>query len=163
MIFEKDVKGFIQLAAKHQLRMLMVGGGAVNFHGYRRHSADVDFWINITEENLIRLKAVLSGMKMEVDDFPVEVKRGQQNISLKISPVQEIELITNFNPGKSFEEAWTSSVKTSLPGIKDSTYHVLHFDDLVESKLRSARPKDLLDIQELKRIRNGNQDQLKEL
>ena len=27
---------------------LMVGGGAVNFHGYQRHSADVDFWIETT-------------------------------------------------------------------------------------------------------------------
>lgn len=32
--------------------------------------------------------------------------------------------------------------------------HVLSFSDLIESKLRSARPKDLLDIQELKRRRS---------
>lgn len=25
--------------------MMMVGGGTVNFYGYQRHSAAVDFWI----------------------------------------------------------------------------------------------------------------------
>ncbi len=32
--------------------MLMVVGGAVNFHSYQRHSADVDFWIETTPKNL---------------------------------------------------------------------------------------------------------------
>lgn len=35
--------------------MLLVGGGAVNFHGYQRHSADVDFWIETEDENLNNL------------------------------------------------------------------------------------------------------------
>jgi hypothetical protein len=32
--------------------MILVGGGAVNFHGFQRHSADIDFWIDVSEENL---------------------------------------------------------------------------------------------------------------
>ena len=46
--WEKNIDEFISLANKHTVRMIMVGGGAVNFHGYQRHSADVDFWIETT-------------------------------------------------------------------------------------------------------------------
>ena len=53
--WDKEVYLFLELAAKHDVRMVMVGGGAVNFHGYQRHSADVDFWLDfwldLSEEN----------------------------------------------------------------------------------------------------------------
>ena len=51
--FDEDVWMFISLAQKHNVEMLMVGGGAVNFYGYQRHSADVDFWIDTTPSNLV--------------------------------------------------------------------------------------------------------------
>lgn len=34
------------------MKMIMVGGGVVNFYGYQRHSADVDFWIESTPKDL---------------------------------------------------------------------------------------------------------------
>ena len=41
-----------------------------------------------------------------------------------------------------------------LAGEPVARYHVLRYEDLIESKRRSARPKDLLDIQELQRKRS---------
>ena len=81
--FEEDVWMFISLAQKYQVRMLMVGGGAVNFYGYQRHSADVDFWIDTTPSNLLALRNALNELGYEFDDFPEDVKNGQQNISIK--------------------------------------------------------------------------------
>ena len=153
MEFDDKVQQFIELANKHQVRMLMVGGGAVNFHGYQRHSADVDFWIDIREENLARLKSALNELVYAFEDFPEEVKQAEQNISIKISPIQEIELITRFNPGKSFEEAFSSSEIATLKGIEIAKYRVLSYEDLINSKVKSTRTKDLLDIQQLKQVR----------
>jgi hypothetical protein len=45
-------------------------------------------------------------------------------------------------------------VKADIEGNSVVCWRVLNFDDLVTSKIKSARPKDLLDIQELIRIRN---------
>lgn len=42
---------FLNLANKHDVSMILVGGGAVNFHGYQRHSADVGFWIDTSTKN----------------------------------------------------------------------------------------------------------------
>jgi hypothetical protein len=48
MRFDEEVIAFLRSAYHHGVRMLLVGGGAVNFHGYQRHSADIDFWIEPT-------------------------------------------------------------------------------------------------------------------
>ena len=53
--WKEDISRFLELAATYEVKMLMVGGGAVNFHGYQRHSADVDFWIKTEPENLDKL------------------------------------------------------------------------------------------------------------
>ena len=53
-------------AAKHKVRMLMVGGAAVNFHGYQRHSVDVDFWIDTSSENFENLITVFREMDYDI-------------------------------------------------------------------------------------------------
>jgi len=50
--FQNRIESFIKAADKNHVKMIMVGGGAVNFHGYQRHSADIDFWIDISTVNL---------------------------------------------------------------------------------------------------------------
>src|SRR5690606_32517302 len=145
------------LANKYQVRMLMVGGGAVNFHGYQRHSADVDFWIEVTEENLKNLVSVFREMNYEIDDFPDEVKNKEQNISIKFSPIDmDLELITNFSVNKPFEEAYNESVEAVVKGYTVLKYRVLSLEDLITSKVKAGRPKDLLDIQQLKEINKDN-------
>ena len=143
---------FLRLAKVHGLRYLMVGGGAVNFHGYQRNSADVDLWVEPTRENFERLKHVLDGMGYE-SDLPGTVLRAEQNLSLKISPEQELELITHFNPGCSFGEAFERAEEATIAGEPVTRFWVLAFDDLINSKVKSARPKDLLDVYELQRRR----------
>jgi predicted nucleotidyltransferase len=152
--FDKKVGEFVRAANKFKVRMILVGGGAVNFYGYQRHSADVDFWIDISVENLERLKKALIELGYEFPDFPEKVKQALQNISLKISPLFEIELITRFNPGKTFDEAFADCEKVETGDKVKLHWNVLSYEDLIMSKQKSARPKDLLDIQELKRIKS---------
>lgn len=159
--FEEDVDLFLSLAQKHKVRMMMVGGGAVNFYGYQRHSADVDFWIDTTSENLIALQDTLKEMGYEFDDFPEDVKQGKQNISIKISPVIDIELITSFNPGRTFDECYQFKETVTRQLWQEGeafTYDVISFEDLINSKIKAGRPKDLYDIMELRRIRGKSVD-----
>ena len=134
----------------------MVGGGAVNFHGYQRHSADVDFWIETTEENFKKLVTVFNEMGFEVYDFPDTVKNQQQNISIKFTPQEDmdLELITNFSVNKSFEQAYTDSVAVEVNETRFLRWSVLSLEDLITSKVKAGRPKDLLDIQQLRKINN---------
>lgn len=154
--WSKSIAEFISLANEFQVEMVLVGGGAVNFHGYQRHSADVDFWINPSQENFIRVLNVIKTMGYEIDDLPEEVKQKQQNISLKFSPAAlDVELITNFSINKKFEEALADSERVTFTNDdKVFKWNVLSLDDLIISKIKSGRPKDLLDIQELQKINN---------
>lgn len=155
MEFEDEVKTFLAESEKVGLRIIMVGGAAVNHHGYKRHSADVDLWIEPVPENFDKLLRVLLALGYELDQLPQAVRQAEQNVSIKISPGQEIELITRFNPGCSFEEAWSRCEIAEVSGMRVAKYRVLAFDDLINSKVRSARPKDLLDVHELQRRREG--------
>ena len=96
---------------------------------------------------------VLRSLGYDINTLPEAVLRHEQNISIKISPDLEIELITRFDPGRNFQEAWERSATGELAGVPVARYHVLDYEDLIASKLRSARAKDLLDVQELRRKR----------
>ncbi len=151
--WDKNIRDFIEGVHKHGVRMIMVGGGAVNFHGYQRHSADVDFWLEPVAENFKKLIRVLQEMGYDIDDFPKEVKQQQQNISIKFSPsVLNLEIITNFSVNKLFTKVFEQSVKVEKDGLE---WRVLSFEDLITSKIKAGRPKDLLDIQELQRFKNN--------
>ena len=153
--WSENIDEFIRLANHHDVQMIMVGGGAVNFHGYQRHSADVDFWIKTDDENLSRLVLVFNEMNYEIQSFPQEVKDQKQNISVKFSPSElHLELITKFSSNRTFEEALANSEKVEISGEKILKWNVLSYPDLIDSKLNAKRPKDLLDIQQLEKINN---------
>ncbi len=150
MKWGENIENFISLANHHQVKMIMIGGGAVNFHGYQRHSTDVDFWIDVTKENMHQLKMVFQKMGYEIEEFPKEVMNKMQNISIKFSPYDlDLELITRFSIAKSFDEAYAESEEDFIKGERVVRWRVLSFDDLITSKVKSSRPKDLLDIQQL--------------
>ena len=151
--WDQNINQFIQIANKHSVRMLMVGGGAVNFHGYQRHSAHVDFWIETTNENFKKLIHVFNEMGYEIEDFPDNVKKQEQNISIKFSPIDlDLELITRFSVDKTFEEAYKNSEEVIVNNNSFLKWNVLSLEDLITSKMKSNRPKDLLDIQQLREI-----------
>ena len=132
--------------------MLLVGGGAVQFHGYVRNSLDIDFWINPTPSNFDNLIKVFREMDYDIDDFPKAVREQKQNISIKFAPLDlDLELITNFSVNKNFDEAYARS-ETLKAQDNEPIGKVLSLEDLLISKIKAGRPKDLSDIQELKKI-----------
>ncbi|HPF91001.1 MAG: hypothetical protein H6590_08185 [Flavobacteriales bacterium] len=151
MDFGEEANAFIRSAHLQGLRMLLIGGGAVNFHGYQRQSPDLDFWMEPGEENFRRLALALEDIGYEVGEFPASVRNGEKNITLKMSPGLDVELITHLAPGSTFDEAWGRAEQVELKGEPTVLFRIFSFRDLIESKLRSGRPKDLLDVQELQR------------
>ncbi|MRT17247.1 nucleotidyltransferase family protein [Vitellibacter sp. q18] len=151
--WDNNIRDFIRGCKKHEVKIIMVGGGAVNFHGYQRHSADVDFWLEPVAENFKKLILVFQEMGFEIDDFPKKVKEQQQNISIKFTPsILNLEIITNFSVNKPFAKAFEEAVQVKKDGLE---WRVLSFEDLIISKIKAGRPKDLLDIQELQRAKNN--------
>ena len=71
LYYERIFKTF----QRRKLRYLIAGGMAVNLHGIPRFTKDVDILIEISAENLERLKAVIRDlglkprMPVPLDDF----------------------------------------------------------------------------------------------
>lgn len=150
-----NIHKFLVVAGEYNVRMIMVGGGAVNFHGYQRHSADVDFWIETQQKNLKNLILVFQELGYDIKQFPSTVFEQKQNISVKFSPVDlNLELITRFDVNKSFEEAYQDAEEVIIQEKRILSYRVLSLDDLITSKIKAGRPKDMLDIQVLNRLNN---------
>lgn len=151
----EPLDSFLISAKNNNLKMILVGGAAVNFHGYQRNSADIDIWVNPDEENLKNLLKVLNESGFELDELPKSVIEANQNVSVKFTPdAMNVELITRFDVNRTFLEAYNEAELFYLNSNKSTFIKVLNINDLIISKIKSGRPKDFLDILEIKRIKN---------
>lgn len=151
--WDKNISSFIQLANNHEVRMILVGSGAMGFYGLKSHTSDVHFWIADTSKNLNNIILVLKEMGADLPDFNIPILNRKQDISLKFSPTSpNLELIANFVADKSFSWAYDDSVETSSSQNSSIKWRVIALEDLIISKSKSQDPQDLLDLQALKQI-----------
>jgi len=151
--FNDDFLEYIDLLNKHGVEYVLVGGMAVNLHGYRRSTGDMDVFVNPTQANHVKLRKVHAdfGMHMGemelVDDF-MDTKK-YDVFTFGISPVQ-IDLMTACK-GIIFEEAFSNSIKFSLDNnIKVS---VVDYRELMITKKAAGRLRDKADIEELEKVK----------
>ncbi len=142
---------------------LVVGGSAVAFHGYFRWSVDqnglkaekfdLDFWYNPTYKNYFKLLNALADLGQDVTKFKKEqtpepkksfFRFNMENITLDFLP----QLSSNSTFRNSFS-------KRECVKINDIEISVLNIDDLITEKELLNRPKDILDIRELKKMRKN--------
>jgi hypothetical protein len=128
-----NINLFIRSVNEHGVKMLMVGGGAVNFHGYQRHSADVDFWIDTSEENLKRLVLVFPNQWVMTSKISFRKLRiNSKTFQSSFLPFDfDLELITQFSINKSFDEAYKDAEITEIKGEHRLRWRVLSYDDLI--------------------------------
>ena len=153
------VEQFVKITTKNKVRLILVGGAAVNFHGFQRNSEDIDFWIDTSSENMKRFQSTLRQMGYKFSDFPEKVRKGKQNITIKFGPTR-IEILVRYDLNKTFEQAYQNCQKVQIKG-HDLKYHVLGYDDLIASKFKSGRKQDLLDIETLQKIKKTSDKQKK--
>ncbi len=110
----------------------------------------IDILFNNTPQNIVRLKQTLNVFGFPTDNLS-DVAFSEQGkiIRMGVAPVM-IELI-NAISGVTFKTAWKNRVKGKYG---NATVNYLSRTDLLRNKKASGRPRDLLDIQELKRIPN---------
>jgi hypothetical protein len=68
---------FVRLLNQHNIEYMVVGGYALAFHGKPRHTGHLDIWINVSEENAVRMLKVvrdfgLQSLGFQKEDFLTE-------------------------------------------------------------------------------------------
>jgi len=130
-IFDEEVTGLLRAFAEAGLRYLLVGGFAVNMHGHRRATGNVDVWMEETPTNRKALRAALR-------------IAGYGDLELMISfPRLDSGLDQVERLGIVFVRLYQRAV---VDKVHDVDVRYLHLDDLLRAKRASGRNKDLGDL-----------------
>lgn len=150
-LFSKDVKEFLRLLARHQVRYVLIGGTAVIYHGHARLTGETDFLYDCDRSNSERLWQAL----VEFWGGSVPVVAGPEELadpSLVVQfgrPPNRIDLIGGIE-SVPFVDAWANRIqeKVLVDGTEVPVY-VLGLADLRRAKRQAGRPKDLDDLANL--------------
>ena len=142
---------FISLA-KYQVKYLLVGGHAVNFHGVVRNTLDLDLWVEKNNENLGHLLNCLKDLNFNQSKCNAAIEYFANNHKFDI--IRDgylVEILDSFIFQFSFEEAFSKRVEEKSDNI---IINIISLDHLLILKSRSSRQKDQLDVAELKKFHN---------
>ncbi len=153
-IFDDELLSLWRSFYKFQVKYIMVGGIATNLHGYSRTTGDVDIWVDDTPENRKNLLLALHhiGLDYIADLQNFDFVPGWT--SFRTSSGMELDIMTYLKafPSSRFAACYE---KASIAHIFELTVPFLHISQLIEAKKATARSKDLIDIQELSKIREA--------
>ena len=157
-IFNSDFLEYIELLNYHKVEYVLVGGMAVNLHGYRRTTGDMDIFVNPTPQNHLKLRKVHLdfGMHMgEMDLLENFINTSKFDVfTFGNSPIQ-IDVLTVCK-GIAFKMAQESAIEYDIDdGLKVS---VIDYRTLISTKKASNRLRDQADIEELEKVNNKSKN-----
>lgn len=133
------------------VKYLIIGGFAVNRHGYKRTTGDIDFYLKDSPQNRLNLINALD--KMGYGRFEplltAPILAGYCEIMLDSGIYAD--LMTDI-PGleqKNFDEYYAMALSDKMEGFE---IRFIHYQHLIQNKLATGRNKDLLDVEELQKI-----------
>jgi predicted nucleotidyltransferase len=145
---ENDFLDMIECLNRQYCRYIVVGGMALAFNGYVRNTGDMDIFVEPDKSNSEKVFNALLDFgaplhDVNKDDFSIEGTIFQ----IGVPPVR-IDIITKID-GVSFNDAYSTKKIHEINGMK---VPYLSIDMLLVNKAASGRAKDLMDIDELKKL-----------
>ncbi len=155
----------LQSLSDEQIQYVLVGGLAVQLHGFLRATFDIDLVLAMNDENLARFIAVAKGYGL-VPAIPVPIEslanasqidqwhreKGMLAFSLRETQAGGSVVDVIVRPEVPFEQLMNNAVMGQLFGRR---VPIASIDDLLVMKRSANRPKDLLDIAALEKIGRG--------
>jgi predicted nucleotidyltransferase len=150
-IFDDYTHKLLSEFNKKEVEYMVVGGYAVNFHGYRRTTGDIDLWIK--PDNTLNKVSILYCLRnLEVEEGILnqlnDLDFSKPIVFIDGEEPFKIDFMT-FVSGVNFSEAWQQRDIAILDGISIPFIHLNH---LVLSKITTGRPQDKIDIEQLQKI-----------
>lgn len=152
---------FRELAIR-RVRYLIVGGIAVNLHGYARLTMDMDIMLDLSEANLEQAVLAFEGLGY-TPRAPVKTaellsaEKRREWIAQKravvftfIHPDTPFKMIDIFldNP-VDFDKAFERRTRLNIGGV---AVDVASVEDLINMKTICGRPRDMEDVEHLRKI-----------
>lgn len=150
MILNRHFREFLELLEKHGVRFLVVGGYAVGAHGFPRYTGDLDIFVAISQDNASRLLQGFAAFGFpDLGLAEVDFMEPDMVIEIGREPAK-IQILTGID-GVAFDACHERRAMIDADGI---SIPFIALNDLIANKAASARAKDRIDLEELKRIRD---------
>lgn len=155
-IFDEEILKFWKALQDHQVQYIMIGGYAMNLHGYQRFTGDMDIWINDTLKNRKNLREAFKACGMgyypmlDKMQFVAGWTEFHLNNGLTLDILTEMKGLESYT----FDECLDMA---SVADIEDVSVPFLHINQLIANKKVIDRPKDKIDIlalEDIKKLRN---------
>lgn len=151
---------FVQLR-KQNIKYLVAGGFAVNFHQIQRATVDLDLIVHLEQSNVLKFVRLMEELGY-IPNIPVNAQeladpdkraswiadKGLMVFSFVHSKSTYETVDVFVQEPKPFSELYQRRLEVKAFG---STIDVLGKNDLIEMKQRAGRDKDLFDIQQLEK------------
>jgi hypothetical protein len=136
------------LAAK--VEFAVVGGIAVNAHGYVRATNDLDLFIRPTESNARAAFDALLTLGVPLEGFqPDDLLDDEEN--LRFGPEEDhIDILASIGE-MPFDQVWRNRVETEIEGL---SVPFISKSDLIDNKRQVGRLRNLADAEELALIQD---------
>lgn len=155
----------LQSLAKEQVQYVLVGGLAVQLHGFMRSTFDINLVLAMNDENIDRFIAVAKHHGL-VPSMPVSIDslrnygqieqwyrdKGMLAFALREPQIGGSVVDIMVRPDVPFDKLMTNAVVGELFALK---VWIASIDDLLTMKRIANRPKDQLDIVALEKIKQG--------
>ncbi|MFA4888347.1 MAG: DUF6036 family nucleotidyltransferase [Candidatus Omnitrophota bacterium] len=158
MLYEEILREF----QKQKVKYVLVGGMAVNLHGFMRSTADLDILVEMSDANLRKVVNILRNngyrVKQPVDPMGIaDAKLRYEWIHdkhmkafnfYKEGELREVDII--IDSPVSFEKAKENAMQIK---VGKALLPVISIDDLIIMKMGTQRSVDRFDIEALRRIK----------
>jgi hypothetical protein len=144
---EKQISLLAAFAAAG-VEFAVVGGVAVNAHGYVRATHDLDIFIRPTEENARAAFEALRELGVPLEGLqPSDLLEDEEN--LRFGPDEDhIDILASIGE-MDFDQVWRNRMETMVGGV---AVPFISKADLIENKRQVGRLRDLADVEELELI-----------
>lgn len=161
----KSIPDILRALGDEGVRFVLVGGFAVQLHGFVRTTIDLDLALAMDSENLERFIAVARAFGLApVIPVPLESladaakieqwhrEKGMLAFALREPQVGGSVVDILVRPEIEFDQLLANAVDVQL---FDRNLKIASIDDLLIMKRTANRPKDRIDIEALEKIKRG--------
>jgi len=135
----------------NQVKYLTIGGFAVNIYGFNRNTGDIDIYIEDSTENRKNLRQAL--IAVGIGDFKeIEYRKfipGWTDFSLDFGLRLDIMTDVKGLENITFDKLWKLA---TVINIEEIPVYFIDYQNLIISKKAANRPKDHLDLEELRKL-----------
>ena len=160
-----NVASLLQGLDEAHIRYVLVGGFALQLHGFQRATYDIDIALAMDEDNLSRFIEVALRLSL-IPVMPVPLdslknaalidqwhrEKGMLAFALREAAPGGLVIDLLVKPEVRFAELAKRANKVTLLG---HMVPIASIDDLITMKRVAARPKDQIDIMALEKIKRG--------